>query len=386
MKFHKNTVDAVLHTLTDIFERNKYADKAIEQVLKSNPKWGSRDRKFIAETTYNIVRWYRLLACALPQHENKNWHKIFEVYCVMKGLSENHFIQKKLENLKQKRKFRESIPDWLEETGILELGEERWEKEIHALNEEAKVVIRVNSLKASTSILHKKLLQEGIETKIIGKNTLLLTKRQNVFSSNSFKEGLFEVQDYSSQQVSPFLEAQEGMRVIDACAGTGGKTLHLAAIMKNKGKIIALDTDRHKLNELRRRAKRAGASNIETRVVDSAKVIKRLEESAERLLLDVPCSGLGVLRRNPDAKWKLSPEFIEKVKHLQQKIIREYSRMVKVGGIIVYSTCSILPSENEKQVKKFISENKNFELLDQKTLWPSEGFDGFYMAKLIRTG
>src|ERR1051326_1872867 len=152
--------------------------------------------------------------------------------------------------------------------------------------------------------------------------------------------------------------------------------------MKNKGKIISMDTEQWKLDELKKRARRAGASNIETRLIESSKTIKRLENAADRLLLDVPCSGLGVLKRNPDAKWKLSLEFIEKVKNLQQKILNDYSVMLKKNGIIVYSTCSILPSENEMQIEKFLSEKNNFELLEQKTIYPSEGFDGFFMAKL----
>jgi 16S rRNA (cytosine967-C5)-methyltransferase len=214
---------------------------------------------------------------------------------------------------------------------------------------------------------------------------LRLKQRQNIFQLPSFKDGLFEVQDAGSQAIAPFLQVEPGMRVIDACAGGGGKTLHLAALTQNKGKIVAMDTEGWKLEELMKRAKRAGASNIETRVIDSAKVIKRLEGTADRLLLDVPCSGLGVIRRNPDAKWKLSLEFVEKVKTLQQKILTEYSTMVKPGGKMVYSTCSLLPSENEKQVEQFLEGNgKTFTLITSKTILPSQGFDGFFMALLQR--
>ena len=170
------------------------------------------------------------------------------------------------------------------------------------------------------------------------------------------------------------------MRVIDACAGAGGKTLHLAALMKNKGRIIAMDTEQWKLDELQKRARRAGVSNMEAKVIESGKTIKRQANSADRLLLDVPCSGMGVLKRNPDAKWKLSLEFINKIRELQQHIIRDYCDMLKPGGLMVYSTCSILPSENEDQVQQFLSENKSFELLEERHIYPSEGFDGFYMA------
>jgi 16S rRNA (cytosine967-C5)-methyltransferase len=175
------------------------------------------------------------------------------------------------------------------------------------------------------------------------------------------------------------------MRVIDACAGAGGKTLHLAARMKNKGKIIAMDVEQWKLDELMKRARRAGVSNLEPRLIDSSKVVKRLENSADRLLLDVPCSGLGVLKRNPDAKWKLSEGFINEVRDLQQHILNDYCTMLKPGGFMVYSTCSILPSENEKQIQSFLKGRKGtFTLLREDHLWPSDGFDGFYMALLRR--
>jgi 16S rRNA (cytosine967-C5)-methyltransferase len=215
----------------------------------------------------------------------------------------------------------------------------------------------------------------------------VLEERQNIFTTPAFKEGLFEVQDGGSQAISPFLRIAPGMRVIDACAGAGGKTLHLAALMKNKGRIVAMDTEQWKLDELQKRARRAGVSNMEARVIESGKTIKRLANSADRLLLDVPCSGLGVLKRNPDAKWKLSLEFIDKIKELQQHILHDYCDLLKPEGLLVYSTCSILPSENENQVQQFLStKNGAFELVEEKHIFPSEGFDGFYMALIKKSG
>jgi 16S rRNA (cytosine967-C5)-methyltransferase len=269
--------------------------------------------------------------------------------------------------------------------GKKELGA-KWDQEVHALNEAAKVVLRVNTLKESREELQRQLLeQENIVTDApVGfPDALILEQRQNIFTRPQFRDGLFEVQDAGSQAIAPFLKVEPGMRVIDACAGGGGKTLHLSSLLQNKGRIIAMDTEDWKLEELKKRARRAGAGNIETRVIESSKTIKRLESSADRLLLDVPCSGLGVLKRNPDAKWKLNPEFIEEVKATQQKIINDYSAMLKPGGLMVYSTCSLLPSENEQQVEKFLETHQGqFELQEQKSILPSEGFDGFYMARL----
>ena len=179
------------------------------------------------------------------------------------------------------------------------------------------------------------------------------------------------------------LDPQPGERIADACAGAGGKTLHLAALMKNKGKILALDIHDYKLNELKIRTRRAGVDIVETRVIDSSKVIKRLADSFDRVLLDVPCSGMGVLRRNPDSKWKLNPEEIQKMQSLQKEILGSYSKMVKPGGILVYATCSLLPSENQKQVEAFMGEG--WTLLQEIVVLPDEGRgDGFYAAKLKR--
>lgn len=386
----------MVNGLSVIFTEKKYADKVIEKILKSNPKWGARDRRFIAETIYDIVRWYRLFIELTGAEEDDYW-KLLAVWCLwnkvefpdweeLKGVNRKKILEN-YEQLKANRKIRESIPDWLDELGIKELGT-KWEKELEALNEEAKVVLRVNTIKISRLELQKQLLElESISTEAPGDfpDALLLEERQNIFTRQQFKDGLFEVQDGGSQLIAPFLQVKPGMRVIDACAGAGGKTLHLAALMQNKGRIIALDTEEWKLDELKKRGRRAGVANVETRLIESSKTIKRLENSADRLLLDVPCSGLGVLKRNPDAKWKMSLDFIEQVKELQQRILADYSSMVKTGGEMVYSTCSLFPSENEKQVETFLkNQPENFELLDQKTVLPSAGFDGFFMARLKR--
>ncbi len=396
MKLYRNLSEAVIQGLQLIFTDNKYADKVIEKILKSNPKWGARDRRFIAETIYDIVRWHRLFK-EISEAEDDDFWRLLGVWCLWNntefpdweefaGLSRKK-IEANYEKLKDIRKIRESIPDWLDELGEKELGKD-WDTELAALNEEAKVVLRVNTLKLSRKELQEQLEDiENIHTEAPNEfpDALILEQRQNIFTRQQFKDGLFEVQDAGSQVIAPFLKPEPGMRVIDACAGAGGKTLQLAALMKNKGRIIAMDTEAWKLDELKKRARRAGVGNIEPRAIESSKTIKRLENSADRLLLDVPCSGLGVIKRNPDAKWKLTPEFMERVKELQQHILVDYSTMLKKDGLMVYSTCSLLPSENEKQVELFLESRKDkFELMDQKWIKPSEGFDGFYMALIKR--
>jgi 16S rRNA (cytosine967-C5)-methyltransferase len=198
---------------------------------------------------------------------------------------------------------------------------------------------------------------------------------------------LFEVQDASSQLVADFLDVKPGMKVVDTCAGAGGKTLHLAALTQNKGQVIAMDIYESKLKKLKIRARRNGVHNVDLKVIDSTKPIKKLHNKADRVLIDAPCSGLGVLRRNPDAKWKLEPEFLDRIRITQQEVLQQYSKMVKPEGKLVYATCSVLPSENEKQIQDFLNSEggDNFSLIkDKKILAHVHGFDGFYMALLER--
>ncbi|MGO1751765.1 MAG: RsmB/NOP family class I SAM-dependent RNA methyltransferase [Psychroflexus sp.] len=401
MRLHRNLVFAVIDTLHLVFNEEKYADKEISKTLKRDKRWGSRDRAFIAETTYDIVRWKRLyseIADVKAPYTRANLFRLFTVWATLKSIqipdwpqfedTPTRRIKGRFDELSQIRKYKESIPDWLDELGEKQLGK-LWDKEINALNQQASVVLRTNRLKTNPKELQKRLDEEQIAVKLLSEypDALELYERQDVFKTQAFKKGLFEVQDASSQKIAHALDVEEGMRVIDTCAGAGGKALHLAAIMKNKGQVIALDIYANKLKELKRRAKRAGAHNIETRHIDTTKVIKKLYDSADRVLIDAPCTGLGVLRRNPDAKWKLSLEFLKEITEKQSQILHQYSRMVKSGGKLVYATCSILPSENEKQIEKFLSteEGNKFNLVkEQKILAHKSGYDGFYYAILSK--
>jgi 16S rRNA (cytosine967-C5)-methyltransferase len=392
-KPHRILLQAIVNSLNVIFTEDKYADKVIEKTLKENPKFGGRDRRFIAETTYDIVRNYRLLSY-LANTTTDFW-QILGVHFVIKYLPippEREFKdidEKKILDAKKAltdESILQSYPEWLWNTCQTELGKEKWEIEAKALNEQAKVVLRVNTLKTKREILKKHLAEKEIDVDIVDgfESALVLKERQNIFSNELFKLGLFELQDAGSQAISEFLQVEPGMRIIDACAGGGGKTLHLSALMQNKGRIISMDITQWKLDELKKRARRATASNVEPRLIESSKTIKRLENTADRLLLDVPCSGLGVIKRNPDAKWKLDLAFIDRTKAIQKQILNDYSIMTKKGGYLVYSTCSILPSENREQVDGFLEKNKNFEFVKEKSILPSEGFDGFYMALIKR--
>jgi 16S rRNA (cytosine967-C5)-methyltransferase len=400
MKLHRNLVFAVIDALNLIFNEGEYADKVVQKVLKFDKRWGARDRGFIAETTYEMVRYKRLyaeIAEVKAPFSRPDLFRMWAVWAVLKGISlpdwkqieptPERRIKGKFDELSKIRKYREAVPDWIDELCEKSLGEKLWTKEIAKLNEPAEVILRTNTLKITKEELRKALLDEGIVTDPIKGYPLALRlpERANVFVTQSFKNGFFEVQDASSQLVAEMLDVKPGQRVVDACAGAGGKSLHLAALMENKGQLIAMDIYGSKLKELKRRARRNGAHNIEPREIESTKVIKKLYGSADRVLIDAPCTGLGVIRRNPDTKWKLQPDFLERITKTQQEILRSYSKILKPGGKMVYATCSILPQENLDQVKSFLSsdEGSDFSIISDKKIYASKsGFDGFYMALL----
>ncbi|MFC7772925.1 RsmB/NOP family class I SAM-dependent RNA methyltransferase [Flavobacterium sp. GCM10027622] len=402
MRLHRNLVYTTIDSLNAIFNEGEYADKVVARALKKDKRWGSADRKFVAETIYEIVRWKRLyaeIAEVKEPFDRDNLWRMFASWAVLRGYPIPDWtqlqgtpvrkIKGRFDELSKNRAIKESIPDWMDALGVKELGEATWTKEIKAQNEQAKVILRVNTLKTTPEKLRARLMDANIETEYIKNQSqaLVLKERANVFLTQEFKDGLFEVQDASSQLVAPLLDVKPGMRVVDTCAGAGGKTLHLASIMENKGQLIALDLYESKLNQLKLRARRNGVHNIETRVIENSKTIKKLHEKADRVLIDAPCSGLGVLKRNPDSKWKLQPEFIENIKKIQAEVLENYSRIVKPGGKLVYATCSVLPSENQEQIAKFLTteSGKNFTFVeDHKILAHESGFDGFYMALLER--
>lgn len=402
MKVHRHLVEGIFAATLEIFRTGKPADKVIEGFMKTHKKWGSRDRRFFAENVYELVRHWRRFwnEAGLPDAEFLDRERIVPTRVQDVWIA---FRRSRGEEIpdwcvvgapvaaprEAPLAVRESVPDWLDELGRREFAAD-WPALIAALNRPADVYLRTNTLKTTRDELSRRLASEDIEAEAVPGSAvaLRLPVRKNVFVTEAFRLGHFEVQDLASQTVAPLVDPKPGERVIDACAGAGGKSLHLAALMKNKGKLISLDIHEWKLGELRTRASRGGVDCVETRVIDSTKVIKRLEGSADRVLLDVPCSGLGVLRRNPDTKWRLSLEEIERLRLLQREILSSYSRMVKPGGTLVYATCSLLPDENERQVAWFLEQEsgRTFRLdRDEHHRPDRDGTDGFYAARLIRS-
>lgn len=386
---HRNLVAGVLEALEWSFGKNIYADKVLEQLFRQHKKWGKRDRAFVAEHTYTIVRNWRLLWELSGEEvrlKRKSLWKLFRVYAKWRNIELPQWDESEedLADFPDSSKFplavRESYPDWFDQLAESEIGDE-WHGIAQEMNREALLVLRTNTLRIDRESLFDILHLEYLDPKPLPWNAegFYLEQRVSTQRLKSFQDGLFEVQDGGSQRIAPLLDVHSGMSVIDACAGAGGKSLHLASMMKNEGNIIAMDVEGRKLKELEKRALHQGVGIISTELI-STKVLKSLEESADRLLLDVPCSGTGVIKRKPDTKWKLQPAYLENVQNIQAEIIRTYSKMLKRGGKMVYATCSILPSENERQVEAFLNESTDYQLLEQHRILPKNGSDAYYMA------
>jgi len=384
--------EELFYAIKKIFKENLYATKAIKISLKANKNWDNETRNFFSENVYNIIRYWRLLWYLIkkePSFNDKDLAQILNAYLfyINEKVAKNQELIKCFSSANKIRAIKESIPDWLDKVGQKELGK-KWNQVLRALNKKPNLIIRVNTLKKSKEELIKILENEAVHTEKINsaQDALILKNKTNLYKLKSFIEGFFEVQDTASQMVSIFLEPKPGMLVVDACAGEGSKTLHIASLMKNRGRLIAMDLQDWRLKELRRRAKRSGAYNIETRQIISSKSYKRLKGKVDRLLLDVPCSGLGTLRRNPDIRWKISLSDIERLRKIQKEILEKYSNLLKIGGKFVYSTCSILPSEGEEQIRAFLDKQENkFVLIKEKRYWPDiDDTDGFYIALIER--
>ena len=294
-----------------------------------------------------------------------------------------------------------SLPRWLAKLWNAQLGAEETRALARALNQRAPLTVRANLLKNTREELIATLRNEGsrVEPTRLSPLGVTFTGRTNVFALRAFKAGLFEVQDEGSQLIALACEARPGQLVVDACAGAGGKTLALAAEMRNKGRLVACDRDARRLDELRPRARRAGVHNWEARSVpeSSDARIADLREQADAVLVDAPCSGLGALRRNPDARWRLDPEEIASFPPRQREILERYARLVKPGGRLVYATCSINRAEDEEVRAAFLAAHPEFgeaaalpeavglgKGAEVQLLPHRHGTDGFYIAAMRR--
>lgn len=267
------------------------------------------------------------------------------------------------------------------------------EAEVGALSQEAPLDLRVNTLKTTREDALAALIREGFGAKAhpFIPTAIRLEKRAAIFGSELFKQGGIEVQDAGSQWLALVCDAQPGMKVMDFCAGAGGKTLALAAAMRNKGRIIATDVSESRMRDIKKRLARAGVDNVATHVLanESDPWLKRHEGTADRVLVDAPCSGSGTWRRNPDLKWRVNEESIAELTVLQARILQRAARLVKPGGLLIYATCSLFPAENALQAQAFLTANNHFTVASLAEIWnrvsPSEERSGFSPADLSAT-
>jgi 16S rRNA (cytosine967-C5)-methyltransferase len=390
----------------------------MDRYFRAHRNMGARDRAEVAETVYGCLRARRLLEHVVGTPEASSTDLVAAQLLMRRGLSaraleemryagDARALAERARSLDPKAlplAVRASLPDWLAERWAAELGEPETEVLAAALNEPASVDLRVNALKATREEVAAALAAEGFAAQPtpLSPFGLRLRKRAPLFQTEAFRNGLFEVQDEGSQLVSLLLDPQPRERVVDLCAGGGGKTLHLGALMANSGTVYAMDTHARRLQETRRRLARAGLHNVRLGAIESENDarVKRLRGSIDRVLVDAPCSGTGTLRRNPDAKWRSID--LAALGALQRRILAAGAELLEPGGRLVYATCSLLREENAEVVESFLSEASGLarvpvapllarwgielpEMSPDLRLYPHRhGTDGFFAAVLER--
>lgn len=438
---HDARIAAVIELLETLYQtwqdnRKIPMDNLIGQYFKSRRYIGSKDRAFIGEMTYGILRhggaleWHveRLKRAANPRHVVLAALVFFyeqtpsEITALFTGngygpqkLSTDEYAlierlsKESYENETMPLPARHSFPDWMEGR-LRDAFGENLDAALDALNAEAPVDLRVNTLKCKDRAeLIFSLDKEGFLAMPTPHSPLgvRLKKRIPAFTTQAFAEGWFEMQDEGSQICALLVQAQKGQKVIDFCAGAGGKTLAMAATMGNKGRILAFDNSARRLKQMPKRLARAGVDNVMIKAIASENdpLLKRHRASADWVLVDAPCSGSGTWRRNPDLKWRLTPTDLSELKVLQKNILASAAALVKPGGSLVYVTCSVFADENQHQVLQFLMDYPEFRVAAPDKLWNSlcveleeaaahqpvlrlaphqDGTDGFFAAVLSR--
>lgn len=404
------------------------ADLTISRYYARRRYLGSHDRGFIAETTYAMLRDVIRLRMALGEllttaNDEDQPFILAASHFIAVGFERRLIaetteipeedlerIARTLEHAAEQASLlpedermaaRHSVPPWLARRVTEQLGSDEANSLLAALRTEAPIVLRANRLNCTPAQLVAALEELEIPS-VVGTNSpdaVVLSKRINAFTVPQFKQGWFELQDEGSQLLSLALDPHPNWRVFDACAGAGGKTLHLAAIMKGRGEVVAHDINSRRLSELKPRMKRSGVQNV--RMMDNDDYLARRDEmlgTFNAVMIDAPCSGTGVLRRNPGVRLSLDESVVERLLPQQASILDEYSQLVRPGGLMLYATCSILREENDAQVESFLERNKLWERvpvplagdvvddLGYLRVYPHrQGTDGFFGALLRRS-
>ncbi len=393
------------------------ADAILRRFFQERKYLGAKDRRAIGDYYYATIKHARRLearaADAFPEEQIVPAHMVAALMLIRGsepavvygtfadiGISFRHGSIEQLADTERERQRLEklsyierlailhSFPTWFAIRMGAEYGMDALEPILSLLNQEAPISLRANTLLATREKVEEDIRREGFETtsSSIAPDALRLAKRINVFGLDSFRRGEFEVQDEASQLVAPFAHIRKtSIKALDACAGAGGKTLHLAALMKNHGEIFATDVDGRKLEELKVRARRSGAQNIRIIVPDQKEKMLGADKTGwfDLVLLDVPCTGTGTLRRNPGIKWLLTEQMLEELTQKQRTILEENVHFVKPGGTLLYATCSLLKEEGEAQMEWFVSQHPEFMIEETMRTRPDlDGCDGFFVARL----
>ncbi|MFK7850686.1 MAG: RsmB/NOP family class I SAM-dependent RNA methyltransferase [Akkermansiaceae bacterium] len=391
MRLHRHLCASTLELAKSVLVNHRVLDHELATAFDSNPKWGKRDRSFVAETLFETTRWRRILSFLTDSEETNSlitaqwllmgyelpdWHQY-------NGRPPEEILARQSLVAEQPRAVRQSIPDWLDKLGESELGD-LWEPQLEALNKKPSVFLRVNTLLTTVDEAIAWLAENNVEaTPLPDHPHALALPHGKILPKNLRLDGRIEIQDPSSQYISPLLDPQPEQRIIDACSGAGGKALHLCALSNNESRVFAMDVDEKKLTALKYRAKRARASKISPKLI-TQNTPTDFENIADSLLIDSPCSGLGTLKRQPDLKWRLKPANLKRTRTIQAELLDTYPQMLKPGGKLLYATCSILPSENQDQIAALLEKRPGkFRLVSQTSLLPSEtGHDGFHASLL----
>jgi 16S rRNA (cytosine967-C5)-methyltransferase len=375
------------------------ADAVVSRFFKENRNLGPRERATLAETAYNVLRkkaLYDAFALGAPKGSGARERKL----AILGFFGPRDFVKASLTDLEKNwldacdavnplnpdsgllELHRHNLPEWLATALKAQLGDDFWPL-IETLNSAAPLDIRINSFTTKREAAQKDLSREGIKAVPTPYSPwgLRVQGRPSVNKLKVFTCGDIEVQDEGSQLLALLVDAKRGEMVVDFCAGAGGKTLALGAMMRSTGRLYAFDTSAHRLDALKPRVARSGLSNVQTAAIahERDERVKRLAGKIDRVLIDAPCSGLGTLRRNPDLKWRQKPSDVAELNAKQTAILQSAARLLKPGGRLVYATCSVLPEENEAIAEAFSAANKDFTPLEcgeVLTQLKVEGADG----------
>jgi len=388
-------VNGIQVCLTDILVNDSYADKAVANMLKQNTAWGSRDRKTATGIVYGITRNYLKYLYLIREHWGKEIADqpatLIPALITVTALSDDQLKSKVvLEGFSWKEQYVHNLPSedlqysiqkWIYNE-LLESWGTDTENILSWLDRPAPVYIRYNSLKTGLRKLTEELDRLGVNYSVPAEpdGVIRIEGANQLRQSRAFKEGLFEFQDIGSQYIVRETPVRPGQVVVDYCAGKGGKTIQLAARMKNEGRLIASDIDPARLSQLQRRAQKAGVQNLE---ISSPGQLRGQQILADVVLVDAPCTGSGTFRRQPDLKFRLTEHTLTEILPVQAQILKDAAQLLRPGGTLAYATCSLFRKENSDQIKNFLEHHQDFSLIKEEYILPGRlDGDGFYLALL----